>query len=267
MVLPPDHDAVTVPDAWGSFQKAGALCVLHIGRPCGGWGLDLGQMTHPNSEFVSRVQGILVLTLVLLLFQIRGFDLGLVVHRVLEMCACANMFCSCLEWTETKYCGRDIKALLTQSYVYLLSNCFVSTSNQSSLRVMWNTSTAALILGFCFTIRADGFTILWSKIGFFFSFMFSLTYKVAVNLLSLHMAFYSSCDLLHNLMQLYSNWLPAYFFIRSPIYQSRLPEAVGCGGLDVSVYLNSVAHFYVFTLHLLLQPCQMSSRNPLCLLW
>lgn len=81
---------------------------------------------------------------------------------------------------------------------------------------MWTTSTAAVILGFCFTISADGFTILYSKKSHQFPripafFVFSLTYKVAVNLMSLHMAFYSSCDLLHDLMQLYSNWLPAYF--------------------------------------------------------
>lgn len=43
--------------------------------------------------------------------------------------ACMDVFYSCLEWIEIKYCGRDIKALLTRSYMYLLSNCFVSASN------------------------------------------------------------------------------------------------------------------------------------------
>lgn len=64
----------------GDLFKGWALCLLHIGRPCGGWGLDLGQMTHPNSVLV---QGIFVLILVLLLFQKQGSNLGLVVHCVL----------------------------------------------------------------------------------------------------------------------------------------------------------------------------------------
>lgn len=103
------------------------------------------------------------------------------------------------------------------------------TSSSISLRVLWNTSIAAVVLGFCFTIRADGFTILYSKSAKDPSgtFVFSLTYKVSVNLLSLHMAFYSSCDLLYNLLPLYSNWLPAYFFVLSQIHQSLLPEAAG----------------------------------------
>ncbi len=77
---------------------------------------------------------------------------------------------------------------------------------------MWNTSTAAVILGLCFNVRADGLTILCSeRANDLLSYVFINTYKVAVNLLSPHMAFYSSCDLLHDLMQLYSNWRPAYF--------------------------------------------------------
>lgn len=71
------------------------------------------------------------------------------------------------------------------------------------------------------------------------SFMFSFTYKVAVNLLSPQMAFYSSCDLLHVLMLLYSNWLPEYFFC-------PLPEAAGVW-LGKMVVWIPLAHLYRFT--------------------
>lgn len=40
---------------------------------------------------------------------------------------CVDVIYSCLDWNEIKYCGRDIKALLTRSYIYLLSDCFVFT--------------------------------------------------------------------------------------------------------------------------------------------
>lgn len=108
MVLLPDHDVVSFPDAWGSFQKF--VCVLYIGRPCGGWGLDLGQMTHPNSVLAcDRVQGIFVLILVLLFFQMQGSNLSAVACCVLEMFAFARVdgFYSYLDWTETKQIMRQ----------------------------------------------------------------------------------------------------------------------------------------------------------------
>lgn len=129
MLLLPDHDVVSVPDAWGSFQRLCCVCVTH-------WQALWWVRLRPGSDDSSRLsaclwaQGIFVLILVLLLFQMRGgSDFGLVVHRVLEMFAfgCVDVFYSCLEWIETKYCVRDINALLTRSYVYLLSNCFVSS--------------------------------------------------------------------------------------------------------------------------------------------
>lgn len=102
------------------------------------------------------------------------------VHRVLEKFLLV-LFVSGAECNKILWRGRKDTVDL-HIYVYLLSNCFVSTSNQSALWVMWNTSTAAVILGFSFSIRVDGFTILYSERAFYFLFMFSLIYKVAVNL-------------------------------------------------------------------------------------
>lgn len=104
------------------------MCVTH-------WQALWRVRLRPGSDDSSKLsaclwaRGIFVLILVLLLFQMQASNLGLVVHRVLEMFAfaCVDGFYSCLEQIEKKkHYVRNIKALLTRSYVYLLSYCFVS---------------------------------------------------------------------------------------------------------------------------------------------
>lgn len=139
------------------------------------------------------------------------------------MFAFADLFCSCLERIETKYCVRDINLIICVRIVGLPSlhvQLELPRGNVKNLHCCGYT----WILFHC---RSSWFHYPVLQESLFLSFMFSLTYKVAVNLLSLHMAFYSSCDLLHDLMQLYSNWLPSYFFMSTPINQSRLPEVTG----------------------------------------
>lgn len=153
MVVLRDRDVVSVADAWGSFQRLGCMCVTH--RPCGGWGLDLGQMTHPDLVLVSGSRESLC--------SHKSYYLGLVVHHVLE---CLHLrICFVPVWRGLKQ--NIVSGTLTWSYVYVLSDCLLSMSNSSCLGVTWKTSTAAVILGFCFTVGAHGFTILCSKRAFF----------------------------------------------------------------------------------------------------
>ncbi len=93
MVLLPDRDVVSVPDAWGSFQWLGCTCDTH-------WQALRWVRLRPGSDDSSKlsaclwVQGILVLILVLLFFQMQGSNLGLVVHRVFgNVCVC---LCGCV---------------------------------------------------------------------------------------------------------------------------------------------------------------------------
>lgn len=173
---------------------------------------------RPGSDDSSRlgaclwVQRVFVLTLVSLSWSGGAPCLG--------MFAIADLFCSCLERIETKYCGRGINLIICVPIIKL-------PSLHVKLELPWGNVEHLDCCGYTWILFHR-----WSwwfhcpvlQESLFLSFMFSLTYKVAANLLSLHMAFYSSCDLLHDLMQLYSNWLPSYFFMSSPINQSCLPE-------------------------------------------
>lgn len=79
------------------------MCVTH-------WQALWRVRLRPGSDDSSKLsaclwaRGIFVLILVLLLFQMQASNLGLVVHRVLEMFAfaCVDGFYSCLEQIEKK---------------------------------------------------------------------------------------------------------------------------------------------------------------------
>lgn len=93
MVFLPDHDVVSFPDAWGSFQKLGCVCVT---RWQALWWMRLRPGSDDSSKLSAclRVQGIFVLVLVLLFFQMQGSNPSLVVCLIVEMFAfaCVEFF-------------------------------------------------------------------------------------------------------------------------------------------------------------------------------
>lgn len=283
MVLLPDHDVVSVPDAWGSFQWLGCMCDTR-------WQALWWVRLRPGSDDSFKlgaclwVQGIFCAHISLYYcFKCKGLILVWWCTVSLEMFAFArvDVFYSCLEWIETKYCGRDITALLTQSYVYLLSNCFVSNiplklpqDNVEHLHCCSYTWTLFHRQNwwFHYPVLQKSRRSLPDPC----SFMFSLTYKVAVNLLSLHMALYLSCDLSHNLMQLYSNWLPAHFlcfhqFIKAFCQRLLVDGCVRCicgASIRWLTFIDSPS--FTLCIYSFLSSCQISSRKHLhswFLLW